>query len=148
MVGNPVNWGLSIVGLVAAAVLILRRWSWKDSDLDHRDMGRLEVMFAMFMIFWWVHIYLGTQRVMYIYHYFIGLALSYMIVALVFRILSRRYALIAKHRFSILCAISLMIAGGFLFYSPLTYHYYISRDECELRNAPFPALVCQPIKKK
>ena len=148
MVGNPVNWGLSIVGLIGAVVLILRRRSWKDTDLDHRDMGRLEVMFAMYMIFWWVHIYLGTQRVMYIYHYFIGLALSYMIVALVFRIVSRRYALVARHRFSILCAISLMIAGGFLFYSPLSYHYYLSREECELRNVPFTALICQPIKKK
>ncbi len=147
MVGNPVNWGLGIIAIVGAAVLILRRRSWKDTDLDGRDMDLLEVLFAMYIIFWWFHIYLGTQRVMYIYHYFIGLALSFFLVPLVFKLTARRIPLVAKHRFSILCGISMLIAAGFLFFSPLTYHYYLTRSECEMRNMPVTTVICQPIKK-
>ena len=147
IVGNPVNWGLGILGIVGAAVLILRRRSWKDTDLDAKDMDRLEILFAMYMLFWCLHIWLGTQRVMYIYHYFIGLALSFLLVPLVFKIVARRWPMVAKHRFSILCGVSLAIAGAFLFYSPLTYHYYLTRQECEARNVPFTLVICQPMKK-
>lgn len=148
MVGNPVNWGLGIVGVVAALALILRRRAAKESSLDRDDMDLIEPLFAMYMVFWWFHVWLGTQRVMYIYHYFIGLSLSFFLVALSFKIISRRVPFIAKHRFTILCALSLAIAGSYLFYSPLTYHYPMSKAECALRNVPVEVVVCQPIKKK
>ncbi len=148
MVGNPVNWGLGIIGIVSAAVLILRRRTQKRSEGEDKDLDLLEVLFAMYMIFWWVHIWLGTQRVMYIYHYFIGLALSFLLVPLVFKILAGRVAFIARHRFAILCSISVAIAASYLFYSPLTYHYFLSRDECEMRNVPVTLVLCQPLKKK
>ena len=148
MVGNPVNWGLGIVGIAAAAVLILRRRTRRRAEAEDADMDLLEVMFAMFILFWGLHIYLGSQRVMYIYHYFIGLALSYFLVALSFKVVSRRVAFVARHRFSILCATSIAIAGSFLFYSPLTYHYFLSRKECQMRNWPVTLVICQPIKTK
>ncbi len=147
MVGNPFNWGLGIVGIVAATVLILRRRAHKESALDRDDMDLLEPLFAMYMIFWWFHIWLGTQRVMYIYHYFIGLSMSFFLVALSFKIVARRVPFIAKHRFSILCATSLAIAGTYLFYSPLTYHYPLTKPECEARNVVATVIICQPVKK-
>jgi dolichyl-phosphate-mannose--protein O-mannosyl transferase len=94
-----------------------------------------------------IHIYLGLQRVMYIYHYFIGLALTFMLAALTFRLLMRRLPWLDKHRFSILCALSLLIAGSFLFYAPLTYHQQMTRAACEARNIPVRLVVCQPVKK-
>jgi dolichyl-phosphate-mannose--protein O-mannosyl transferase len=153
MVGNPVNWGLGVVGILAAAVLILRRRALRhpkteDAGTEDADMDLLEVLFAMFILFWGLHIYLGSQRVMYIYHYFIGLGLSYFLVALAFKVVSQRVAFVAKHRFSILCATSIAIAGSFLFYSPLTYHYFLSRKECQMRNWPVTLVICQPIKTK
>ena len=153
MVGNPVNWGLGIVGIAAAAGLILRgrarkRPQTEDPRTDDADMDLLEVLFAMFILFWGLHIYLGSQRVMYIYHYFIGLALSYFLLALAFKIVSRRLAFVARHRFTILCVTSIAIAGSFLFYSPLTYHYFLSRKECQMRNWPVTLVICQPIKTK
>jgi dolichyl-phosphate-mannose--protein O-mannosyl transferase len=102
----------------------------------------------MYMLFWWFHVWLGTQRVMYIYHYFIGLSMSFFLVALCFKIVSRRVPFIARHRFSILCATSLAIAGTYLFYSPLTYHYPLTKPECEMRNVPVTVVICQPVKKK
>lgn len=148
MVGNPVNWGLGILGVIGAAVLILRRRMTTRSQAEDKDFDLLEVLFAMYMIFWWLHIWLGTQRVMYIYHYFIGLALSFFLVPLSFKILARRIPFIATHRFTILCGLSVAIAASYLFYSPLTYHYYLTREECQLRNVPVTLVVCQPRKKK
>ncbi len=147
MVGNPVNWGLGIIGLVTAAVLIVRRRAHIQKTLNTFDMDILEAMFAMYMIFWTFHIYLGTQRVMYIYHYFIGLSLSFLMLPLIFRIIAQRVPLINRYRFGILCTFSIAIASSYLFYAPLTYHQFMTRDACELRNVPVKLVVCQPMKK-
>ena len=148
MVGNPFNWGLAIVGIIAACVLVARRRVFKPEDADSLDHDRLEALLAMYMIFWWFHVWLGTQRVMYIYHYFIGLGLSFMLVALSFKIIARHVKFIDKHRFSILCALSLLIAGTYLFYAPLTYHQFMTKAQCEMRNIPVKLVVCQPAPKK
>ncbi len=148
MLGNWVNWGLGIVGIVGACVLVARRrWPGKDPLLS-ADYDRLEALLCMYMVFWWFHIYLGTHRVMYIYHYFIGLSLSFMLMALSFKLIAKQVPLIEKHRFGILCGISVAIAACYLFYAPLTYHQKMTRDECELRNVPVTLVQCQPPKKK
>ncbi|MEI9903738.1 MAG: phospholipid carrier-dependent glycosyltransferase [Asticcacaulis sp.] len=147
MIGNPVNWGLAILGIAGAAVLIVQRRSFKAGDADSEDLDRLEAIFAMYMIFWVFHIWLGTQRVMYIYHYFIGLALSFMLVPLVFKIAARKIRFIDTHRFVILCGLSLLIAASYLWYAPLTYHQFITRGECEARNWPVVRVICQPNHK-
>lgn len=152
MIGNPVNWGLGIVGVIGAAALIGLRRSRvlkpADTGDDREDFNLLEALFAMFMIFWLLHIWLGTQRVMYVYHYFIGLALSFFLLPLVFRITARRVALLDKHRFGILCGISVLIAASYLWFAPLTYHQSMTRQQCEMRNWPVTTVVCQPMKKK
>jgi len=147
MIGNPVNWGLGIIGVVAACVLIFRRRVFRPDDVDAQDYGRLEALLVMYLFFWFFHIYLGTQRVMYIYHYFIGLSLSFFLFALSFRIMARQVKFIDKHRFTILCGLSLLIAGAYLYYAPLTYHQFITRDKCEAYNWPTKVIVCQPIRK-
>ncbi|MDI7775048.1 phospholipid carrier-dependent glycosyltransferase [Asticcacaulis sp. EMRT-3] len=146
MVGNPVNWGLGLIGIIGAAILVARRRFRNESPEDRRDLDLLEPLLAMYAVFMGVHIYLGLQRVMYIYHYFIGLGLSFMMVPLVFRLVARRFSFIDRHRFTILCAISLLIAGSYLFYAPLTYHQPMTRQACEARNFPVRLVVCQPVK--
>ena len=144
MVGNPVNWTLAGLAIIAAAVLIVMRRTFRRGDADSEDLDRLEPLFAMYMIFWVFHIWLGTQRVMYIYHYFIGLALSFLMVPLVFKIIARRFRFIDRHRFVILCGLSLMIALAYLWFAPLTYHQPLSRAECDARNWPVLRVICQP----
>ena len=85
---------------------------------------------------------------MYIYHYFVGLALTFFLFALSFKIVARRVKFVDAHRFAILCGLSLLIAGSYLYYAPLTYHQFITRDKCESYNWPTQVIVCQPIKKK
>jgi dolichyl-phosphate-mannose--protein O-mannosyl transferase len=147
MLGNPVNWGLGLVGVMGSLIMVIRRRFRDETPEETRDLDLSEALLAMYAVFMAVHIYLGLQRVMYIYHYFIGLGLSFMLTALLFRILARRFALLARHRFTILCGLSLLIAGSFLFYAPLTYHQQMTRAACEARNIPVRLVVCQPVKK-
>jgi len=148
MLGNPVDWALGLMGIACSLVIVARRRFRQETPEETRDLDLTEALLAMYAVFLGVHIYLGLQRVMYIYHYFIGLALSFMLAAMVFRILARRFAPLARHRFTVLCALSLMIAASFLFYSPLTYHQQLSRAACEAHNVPVRLVVCQPLKKK
>lgn len=146
MIGNPINWALAIVGTLGALVLILRRRSGLQADLECEDMNRLEALSLMYLVYWVVHIYLGTQRVMYIYHYFIGLTLAFMMTALAFKILADRWVWLKKNRLYVQLALSAAIAASFVFYAPLTYHVPLSRSECEARNIFFKAVICQPMK--
>jgi dolichyl-phosphate-mannose--protein O-mannosyl transferase len=148
MLGNPVNWGLGLIGLIGGLYVVARRRFRHEDPEESRDLNLTEALLAMYAVFLGVHIYLGLQRVMYIYHYFIGLALSFMLAALLFRLMARKYAPLAKHRFTVLCGLSLLIAASFLFYSPLTYHQQLSRGACEARNIPVQLVVCQPAKKR
>jgi dolichyl-phosphate-mannose--protein O-mannosyl transferase len=148
MVGNPVNWVLAFVGTLGAWVLVARRRSKLQPDLAGEDANRLEALMIMYVLYWGVHIYLGTQRVMYIYHYFIGLTLAFFMAALVFKMLADRWEWLKERRFYAQLAISGTIALSFLFYAPLTFHSKLSRAECEVRNILFKAVVCQPIEKK
>ncbi len=143
MIGNPLTWGIGGLCILGGVVLILRRRVLLKANPDGEDLNRLEPLWAMFMIFWVFHIYLGSQRVMYIYHYFIGLVLLYICAALIFRIIARKFAVIDRHRFTILCGLAVAVAGVFLFYAPLTYHQKLSYQACEWRNIPFKAVVCK-----
>ncbi|MGZ3306215.1 MAG: phospholipid carrier-dependent glycosyltransferase [Asticcacaulis sp.] len=147
MIGNPVNWGLAFIAMLIALDLIVTRKNRGDTTIEAEDYNRLEAIFAMYVVFMAVHIYLGTQRVMYIYHYFIGLALSFLLVPLVFKILARKWKPLDKHRFAVLCAITVLIALSFLWISPLTFHQYLTRQECEAKNVPITLVICQPMKK-
>ena len=147
MVGNPVNWALAFLAILGSMVLIALRKDRGATGPEAEDYNRLEAIFAMYMVFWCVHIYLGTQRVMYIYHYFIGLALSFFLVPLVFKILARKWKPLDNHRFAVLCGVTVLIALSFLWIAPLTFHQYITREQCEAKNVPLTLVICQPIKK-
>lgn len=148
MVGNPVDWGLGAIGIVGAAVLVFSRRARRlESERGNTDYDRLEALLTMYVVFWVFHIWLGTQRVMYIYHYFIGLALSFMLVPLVFKITARKFAILDRYRFAVLCCLSVLIAASYLWFAPLTYHQLMTRGQCEMHNVPVTTVVCRPTKK-
>ena len=167
MVGNPINWAIGFIASLAALVLILWRrlsivpplmtalsrqpilgkWMSYGRSFNVQDMNRLEAVMTMYLIYWGIHIYIGTQRVMYIYHYFLALILVFFMSALVFKILFDRFENLKAFRFNTALVMALLIGAGFIFYSPLTFHKPLTREQCELRNIPFTAVICQPKAK-
>lgn len=147
MVGNPYNWTLGGLALIAAAGLLALRVVRRPDWLKTREADLMAALFAMWVIFMGVHIYLGTQRVMYIYHYFAGLLLSFLLLPALYQVLKGRFAFVDAHKDMVLGAVCLGAAAGFMWISPLTYHQPISRQACEARNLPFRVIVCQPRPK-
>jgi len=144
MVGNVFSWGLGLLGLLSATVLLILRFYRPRAWLETREMDLMAAVFGMYVIFMGLHIWLGTQRVMYIYHYFTGLLLSYMLLPLIWQVLRRRFAMVERYRDYGLGGLCVGIGLCFLWYSPLTYHQPLTRAQCEARNVPFPVVICQP----
>jgi dolichyl-phosphate-mannose-protein mannosyltransferase len=152
-IGNQVVWRLALVGLIVSFVIIAQRRGlrpkWLKLDtMDRRELNLLEAVTLMYLVFMLIHAYLGTQRVMYVYHYFIGLVLSFIMLGLSFKILSDRIDILAKQKLNILTGVSVVVTLGFLLYAPFSYHTKMSRQECELRNWPTPIISCMPPVKK
>lgn len=147
MTGNVLNWGLGLAGLGIATVLLgwrlIRRPSW----LETRDMDIMAAIWAMYVIFMGLHIWLGTQRVMYIYHYFAGLLLSFMLLPLIWQVVQARFPAAGRYKDYVLGGLCVAVGLTFLWYSPLTYHQPLSRAQCESRNIPFEVVLCQPRPK-
>jgi len=136
MVGNPVGWPLSLVGIVGGIVLVsLRRFRAQPAPFDLADdFVKLEAVLIMYGVYLATHVYMGMFRVMYIYHYFIGLILGFIALALSWKIVRAGRPELAKRENAILAGMSLLVALGFWFYSPFIYHRPITKTECELRN--------------
>ncbi|MFT4090795.1 MAG: phospholipid carrier-dependent glycosyltransferase [Asticcacaulis sp.] len=148
MVGNILSWTLGLLALGGAAILLVLRVSRPRPWLETREMDMMAAVFAMYVIFMGLHIWLGTQRVMYIYHYFTGLILSFMLLPLIWQVLTARFAGLERQKDYILGGLCVSIALSFLWLSPLTYHYPLTRSACEAKNVPFKIVVCQPMLKK
>lgn len=147
MVGNVFSWALGLLAVIAALALVMQRHFQKKDWLDTREMDVMAAVLAMWLIFMGVHIWLGTQRVMYIYHYFAGLALSYMLIPLLYMVLKSRFKRFDLYKDMALGGVCAGTALCFIWFSPLTYHQPITRGQCEARNMPFKVVVCQPKPK-
>ena len=131
--GNPVNWLLGLVGLflsinIYTSVFVLKM------KIKNRRLFTLMVTFLMFYLAYMASM-LTLERVMYLYHYFIPLSVSFFIFFLVLLYLydeqmKRRDMTIYGVSLGIIFAVIL----GYLFFSPLTYYLPLSKAEFELRN--------------
>jgi len=145
-IGNQVSWRLGLLGLIAALIMVcIRRFphpKWQETADQKNDHDLLEALGAMYLIFMGVHAFLGTQRVMYVYHYFIGLSLSYIILALVCKIAFDRIKIIGEQKLNILTLISILVLLSFGFYAPFSYHRPLTYQQCQWRNWPVEIIGC------
>ena len=94
-------------------------------------MGMLLLGYVAFMA---LHGVLGTHRVMYLYHYFIGLLIALCLVPLVMQEAAERWPTVARRRVPAMAGMTALLLAGFLFYAPLTFHKPLTKAECERRN--------------
>lgn len=114
------------------------------APLARPERRALMVMLALqYLVFMAVHVYLGTQRVMYLYHYFIALLLTFCLVPLVAAEAAERWPVLRAWRAVLLGAMCLSLWAGFLFYAPLTFHWYLTHGQCEWRNVLQHIVHCQ-----
>lgn len=143
LVGNLWGWLMAGIALVATVgLLILQRWRpcpWSNSEC-RALMAMLLLQYSVFMA---VHAYLGTMRVMYLYHYFLPLTLAFCLVPLVLAEAAARWRVLQAWQESELAAITVLLLVSFAFYSPLSFHRPLTHAQCEWRNAVQHVVDCR-----
>jgi dolichyl-phosphate-mannose--protein O-mannosyl transferase len=143
LTGNICGWLLAGLAVVAAAGLLILQW-WRPSQASDPERRSLMIMLLLlYLVFMAVHAYLGTVRVMYLYHYFLALVLAFCLVPLVLAESAARWHVSPALRETGLAAITALLLVSFAFYAPLSFHRPLTHAECEWRNVVQSVVACQ-----
>ena len=131
--GNPIIWFSSFIAFVLCFVLVIGKYSFGTKIKNSQTFFYIGVFLTMYLSYMFVMY--NIQRVMYLYHYFIPLVFSMILLVLLIKyifeeeILSNNKIFI----FSIILFV-LNIILVYKFFSPLTYYEALGTYEFELRN--------------
>jgi dolichyl-phosphate-mannose--protein O-mannosyl transferase len=143
LVGNQVSWYMGLGSLILSIALIINHRLFKNPIGNRKTYHLIEVFTALYATFMILHLYFGTQRVMYLYHYFLGLLITYVMIVLQWQYLTDLHALKARTRIAIVAGLTVAITGSFLFFMPLSNHTPLTHDQCEARNIFSHIVDCQ-----
>lgn len=142
LVGNQLSWYAGTAAVIFSLILVINyrlfaiplRGSLRTYEL-------IEVFTGLYLVFMLLHLWIITQRVMYLYHYFLGLMISYVLLALFWQYMSEIHAGFARHRTKILSVASAAVLGSYLFFLPLSNHWPMTKQQCERRNISISHIV-------
>ncbi len=135
LVGNRVSWFLASAAPFAVLGFLMLQWRKPTETSDPVRLALLAMLLMEYLTFMVVHWYLGTQRVMYLYHYFIGLLLTFTMLPLLLQEAMDRWPGLRDWETQSLGALTGLLLISFVFYAPLSFHRPLTRSQCELRNA-------------
>jgi dolichyl-phosphate-mannose--protein O-mannosyl transferase len=142
--GNLFGWLLALTAPVAALGLMVLQKLRPSVPTDPQRRTLMSMLLFQYLAFMAVHAWLGTQRVMYVYHYFIGLLLAFCLVPLVWREAADRWPPLRARIRPLLAGATVLLLATFLFYAPLTFHRPLTHAQCERRNILQHVVECRP----
>lgn len=142
LAGNPVSWGLGLCAAILSLGLILSRRVFQAPVRDEKTYALIEAFSLLYVAYICLHLWLASQRVMYLYHYFLGLVISYALLVLVAIYLANVWPWVKQRRTAIIAVTLIAIIASYAFFAPLTYHLPISKSQCEQRNWLFKTVNC------
>lgn len=129
---NPVIWFSSLIGIILSLTLIISKFIYKLQLKNKRNFYLLTSFTLMYVSYMAIMLRIG--RVMYLYHYFIPLIFSFIILFLIFNHIAGEYLKTNKRTaYHLLILFLLIIIGSYQFYSPLTYYRPLKTDEFNQR---------------
>lgn len=143
LTGNQVSWYLGLAAVLLSFLTIANRRLFKVDVGNSRAYPMIEVFTALYLVFMLLHLYLGAQRVMYLYHYFLGLLISYILIVLNWQHLCEFHQIKARIRTLILAGLSVAIIASGMFFLPLSNHEPLNKAQCERRNIFSQIVECQ-----
>ncbi len=125
--GNPLIWGFAILSIfISIPVMFFIR---RDKNPKIREKGAFILFFLIIYTFYMIAM-IRIERVMYLYHYFIPLIITFFIFALNFSYIFRKEIESKSPLFLFTVSLFvLLIISVFLFYSPFTYYLPINRTD-------------------
>jgi len=124
---NPVVWTLALAGLLGAAALLVAGAA-TPSRIRLKRRGVLTVFVTMYLAYFVPFFFI--HGVMYLYHYFIPLLLTFVMCALVLDEL-QTLGQTGQRRFAVTALALVMVA--FWFYKPLTYYEPLTNAQLQRR---------------
>jgi dolichyl-phosphate-mannose--protein O-mannosyl transferase len=143
LAGNVLSWWMALVALLATPVLLFLAWWRPQGDGPAWRRALMAILLLQYLIYMGVHIYLGSMRVMYLYHYFLALVISFVLVPLVLAEAAARWPKVRERQDTILSAMVIAIVASFAFYSPLSFHRPLTTGACQVRNVLQHIVKCQ-----
>lgn len=135
LVGNQLAWYSGTVAVVFSLLLIVNhRLFGVHPACSPRTYQLIEIFTGLYVAFMVMNLWLISQRVMYLYHYFIGLVLSYVLLALAWQYCSETSTRFARYKTEILAGTMTLYLASYLFFLPLSNHWPLTKAECEKRN--------------
>jgi len=130
---NPVAWGIGLLGIFLSAVLLLAHLLMPmASKLKH------PFRLATFLLIYLSYMAAVSQitRVMYLYHYFIPLVLSFLLAAMVFEEIEifGKWKLTERRKEVLLLVMAALTFLSFEFFAPLTYYKPLTDDAFKKRD--------------
>lgn len=121
LVSNPVAWGLGLIGVLLAAVLLISSQLFTTKEKLEQPFLLLSFLgiYCSYMI-----AISRITRVMYLYHYFLPLLLSFILCSLVLINIRKigTFKITDDRRIVFMTILGLLIFGAFQFMRPLTYY--------------------------
>jgi dolichyl-phosphate-mannose-protein mannosyltransferase len=135
LAGNQVSWYLGLIAVLLSLQLISNHRVFGLPIQGNPNTYRLiEAFTGLYAAFMLLHLWIITQRVMYLYHYFLGLLISFILIALIWQYLRDTRPKLARNQTKILACGTAVIFLSFWFFLPLTNHRPLTFDQCERRN--------------
>jgi len=130
--GNPITWILGLIGVVLSVVLVLAVWIF---GLPVKNRRTFEFIASFTFVYISYMIAVGQiPRVMYLYHYFIPLTISYILAVLVlYYLFEEQIQRGDKIVWSSLALIAAAIVFAWWFYSPFTYYKPLNTEQFNKR---------------
>ncbi len=143
LVGNLFNWSIGLVALVISLGFVAgQRFRAAVATQAGTPDRTLELLVLTYLTYMAAHLWIGSQRVMYLHHYLLPLLLTY---AMAGRLwvgwTSRPNTSTRQQNLGLLGIVTASVAAC-LFYYPLTRHLPMTLQECDMRNRFFHVVDC------
>lgn len=129
---NPIIWFSALIGVILSLVLTISKFAYKLEVKNKKIFYSLVCFTLMYVSYMAIMLRIG--RVMYLYHYFIPLIFSFIILFLVFNYIADEFLKInKKSAYCLLILFLLFIIASYQFFSPLTYYKPIKTEAFKQR---------------
>ncbi|OGK62731.1 hypothetical protein A2334_00755 [Candidatus Roizmanbacteria bacterium RIFOXYB2_FULL_38_10] len=131
--GNPMIWLIGIMGIFFAVNLVVSHLAFKTPIKNKRLFFCILSFVLLYIIY--MGAMLSLERVMYLYHYFIPLILSLILAFMMLEYLFEEKLKKNNTKFYVAVLIIFgFVVAVYIFFSPLTYYYPLSKSAFQLRN--------------
>lgn len=142
---NPVGWWLATLAPLATLVLLVLAWFKPVPGLHAaRQVWMAAALLAAWTACLVLHLWIASQRVMYLYHAFSGLLLGFLLALLAWQMALQRWPVLRHRQGQIVTLFISLQLAAFLWLSPLALHQPLTHAACQQRNAIAAVVECRP----